>query len=292
MPKPLQSVTLIHNLTTDPNNQYRDRVQAFFKAKEITVHYVPVEGKNSPAVPQEAKKPDLVLVLGGDGTFLRASEQFVEAASPIVGINTGTLGFLTTIEASEMDHYLEKLAVGDFKLENRLMLAIKTVGKSTRQKNPYHALNDVVIKNQNPSQLCTLRLYIQNTLVAVYDADGIIISTPTGTTAYTMAAGGPVMSPDVEAISITPICPHSFSAKAVVVPADKTIRVESHPKNLPVVYAYDGHECGTLAPEEAIEIYRAPKPLQMVHFNEDNFYVLLHRKLDWSMNPRWKARGF
>ncbi|MEB3286460.1 MAG: NAD(+)/NADH kinase [Vampirovibrionales bacterium] len=288
----LSSITLVHNITTDAENIYRDHVLSFFKEQGIQVHCVPVARKDSPVIPKEAALPDMVMVLGGDGTFLRAAGHFVEESVPIVGVNTGTLGFLTSIEAKQMLPYLQKLAAGQYSVDNRLMLTLRQLGPNAVQdETPKYALNDVVIKNQNPSQLCTLRLFINDTLVAVYDADGIILSTPTGTTAYTLAAGGPVISPEVEAISITPICPHSFTAKAVVVPADKMIRVESHPRNQSVIYAYDGHESGVLSAEDAIEVYAAPKPLKMVDFDEDNFYMLLHRKLDWSSNPRWKVRG-
>lgn len=282
-------ITLIHNLTTDPKKIYCNKVVEFFETQHVKVSQVAVATKDTPVIAAEAMKPDLVIVLGGDGTFLRAASQFVDNHVPIVGVNTGTLGFLTRIEADRMRPYLELLMAGQYSLEERLMLHVNQSASASNQV----ALNDVVIKNQNPSQLCTLRLYINDTLVAVYDADGMIISTPTGTTAYTLAAGGPVLSPEVEAVTITPICPHSFSAKAVVVPADKTIRVESHPKNHDVVYALDGQEAGVLKPEEAIDIVRSNTRLQMINFDkeEDNFYMLLHRKLDWSMNPRWKAKG-
>lgn len=153
------------------------------------------------------------------------------------------------------------------------------------------ALNDVVVKNANPSQLCTLRLYVDNTLVAIYDADGLILSTPSGSTAYTMAAGGPVISPEVDAISITPICPHSFSAKAVVVPLNKEFRVESDTKNYDVVYAVDGLECGILKPGQFLTVCRSSITCRMINFerDDDDFYVLLKRKLHWAMNPRWLA---
>lgn len=282
----LNHITLVQNLTTDPDSVYAEQVLSFMKRHGVAVSLITVQGKEYPVVPVDAIKPDLVIVLGGDGTFLRAASQFVAQQVPLVGVNTGTLGFLTHIDVQKLDEYLNLLIQGRYKLEQRTMLSIQNGGHSTSENL---ALNDVVVKNANPSQLCTLRLYVDNTLVAVYDADGLILSTPSGSTAYTMAAGGPVISPEVDAMSITPICPHSFSAKAVVVPLNKAFRVESDTQNYEVIYAVDGLECGVLKAGESLTVMRAATTCQMVNFerDDDDFYVLLKRKLHWAMNPRW-----
>jgi NAD+ kinase len=283
----LKHVTLVQNVTTDPDNVYAEQVLSFLNLHGVQVSLLTVQGKECPTVPPEAAKPDLVIVLGGDGTFLRAARQFVGQQVPLVGVNTGTLGFLTHIDVQKLNEYLNLLLQGRYTLEQRTMLSIRSQGDGKIVEDL--ALNDVVIKNANPSQLCTLRLYVGNTLVAIYDADGLILSTPSGSTAYTMAAGGPVISPEVDAISITPICPHSFSAKAVVVPLNKEFRIESDTKNYEVIYAVDGLECGTLQPGEFLTVQRAPITCLMVNFEreDDDFYVLLKRKLHWAMNPRW-----
>lgn len=280
--KHLQTVTLVQNISTDPENRYQEQVSSYLQSKGIEVNILIVESKDCPVIPEGAATPDLVIVLGGDGTFLRAARSFAGQQVPLVGINTGTLGFLTRIEADKIPLYLKLLLEGHYEIEERMMLSIGDYDL---------ALNDVVIKNANPSQMATLRLYINEQLTAIYDADGLIISTPTGSTAYTLSAGGPVISPEVEAISITPICPHSLSAKPIVIPADKCLRIESVPKNRQVVCAVDGQESGILHPGESLTICRSPIPLQMVNFQmeEDNFYLLLKKKLHWAMNPRWKT---
>lgn len=302
----LKHITLVQNLSTDPKSFYAQQVLEFFTQQGIRISHLQVSGKDCPDVPLEAANPDLVLVLGGDGTFLRAARKFVLRAVPLVGINTGALGFLTHIEADRLKFYLNLLIQGQYVLEPRMMLSIQG-GKSENSSKPIlqdHALsqnmlcedtlalNDVVVKNANPSQLCRLHLFVNDTLVAVYDSDGLILSTPSGTTAYTMAAGGPVVSPEVDAISITPICPHSFSAKAVVVPFNKEFRVQSDFKNQEVVFALDGLECGVLKPGESLRVVRAEIPFKMVNFQQeqDDFYALLKRKLQWSMNPRWQSQ--
>ncbi len=286
----LTHVTLVQNCSTDPDNHYADQVLGFFARNQVRVSHLTVVGKDCPEVPPAAAKPDAVVVLGGDGTFLRVARKFVLQGVPLVGVNTGTLGFLTHIDVSRLNEYLELLVAGKYALDERVMLS---VGNSKGANNCREdiALNDVVVKNANPSQLCTLRLFVNNTLVAVYDADGLILSTPSGSTAYTMAAGGPVISPEVDAIAITPICPHSFSAKAVVVPFDKEFRVESDTKNGSVIYALDGLDCGSLKAGESLSIVRSPVSCKMINFQkeEDDFYVQLKRKLHWAMNPRWQS---
>ncbi len=292
----LKHITLVQNMSTDPDSVYANQVLDFFATHGVHVSHLQVMGKDCPEVPPEAANPDMVIVLGGDGTFLRAARKFVLQQVPLVGVNTGALGFLTHIEADHLHAYLELLMEGKYALDPRMMLSIKSSGEGGTFKNGLCneelALNDVVVKNANPSQLCRLHLFVNDTLVAVYDSDGLILSTPSGTTAYTMAAGGPVISPEVDAISITPICPHSFSAKAVVVPFNKEFRVQSDPKNQEVVFALDGLECGMLKPGESLVVVRAPIPFKMVNFKreDDDFYSLLKRKLQWSMNPRWQSQ--
>lgn len=288
----LKHITLVQNLSTDPKSVYANQVLEYLTHHGVHVSHIQVLGKDCPEVPPEAANPDLVIVLGGDGTFLRAARKFVSQNVPLVGVNTGALGFLTHIEADKIHLYLDLLIQGKYSLEPRMMLSIQNVqGGNTAFCGEELALNDVVVKNANPSQLCRLHLYVNDTLVAVYDSDGLILSTPSGTTAYTMAAGGPVVSPEVDAISITPICPHSFSAKAVVVPFNKEFRVQSDPKNQDVVYALDGLECGVLKPGESLVVVRAGIPFKMVNFerSDNDFYSLLKRKLQWSMNPRWQS---
>jgi len=293
----LKHITLVQNLSTDPDSFYANQVLGFLTQHGIRVSFLQVLGKNCPDVPPEAANPDLVIVLGGDGTLLRAARCFVMQQVPLVGVNTGALGFLAHIEANRLPFYLDLLLNGKYTLDERVMLSIRSYGQGDQKAGSPNvseevALNDVVIKNANPSQLCRLHLYVNDQPVAVYDSDGLILSTPSGTTAYTMAAGGPVISPEVDAISITPICPHSFSAKAVVVPVNKEFRIESDPKNQDVVFALDGLECGVLKPGESLVVVRAEKPFKMVNFEreEDDFYSLLKRKLQWSMNPRWQSQ--
>ncbi|MEM0952182.1 MAG: NAD(+)/NADH kinase [Cyanobacteria bacterium P01_H01_bin.74] len=282
----------MQNKTTDLDDYYTKQVLNFFQENHIQTFHLVVHGKECPIVPDYAATPDLVVVMGGDGTLLRVARQFVRKDVALIGVNTGSLGFLTRIEADCINEYLPLLLSGQYSVDTRLLLSVKSTtckdGHCQVLPQEELALNDVVVKNANPSQLCRLQLYVNEVLVAVYDSDGLILSTPSGTTAYTMAAGGPVVSPEVDAISITPICPHSFSAKAVVVPFNKEFRVQSDENNNDIVFALDGFEQGVLKPGESLVIMRANVPFKIINFGQDDedFYTLLKRKLQWSMNPR------
>jgi NAD+ kinase len=250
--------------------------------------------------------PDLIVVIGGDGTLLSVVRHYAAWEAPIAGINTGSLGFLTRIGAHQTGYYLARMAAGDYTLEQRMLLEIDRLGHA--EPNAFGtcnvsgaaiALNDVVIKNADPSQLTCLNFYINDTLVAVYDADGLIVSTPTGSTAYNLSAGGPVVSPEVEALCVTPICPHSLSAKPVVIPANKILTVEVAEKTFErsagVVVALDGQEALRLDTQmgHRLQVKQARQPLQLVNFGQeaDNFYLLLKRKLHWGLNPRTAGGG-
>ncbi len=291
-PPKLKAVTLVHNISTDPSHAFSRRVIDFFEENGIRVYLSTVKNRECPEFTEEAAGSDLVIVIGGDGTVLRTARVFSEKQVPLVGVNAGTLGFLTRIDADQLISYLELLKGGKYELEPRTMLRVRTPLHQNSHTGEL-ALNDVLVKNANPSQMGSFRLFINDTLIADYDADGVIIATPTGSTAYTLSAGGPVISPEVEAIAITPICPHSLSAKPVVVPADKCIRVESLSLNSHLVIAVDGQDTGILNLGDSILVERAPFPMQFVTFRpeEEDFYLLLKNKLHWAMNPRWKSQG-
>jgi len=286
-PVSLKSVALVHNRTTDPDNVYREKVTSFLEQHGLSVHVIAVENRNMPVLPPITQNVDLLLVLGGDGTVLRTAQAFAQRQVPLVGINTGKLGFLTRIDPDTLDEALERLVSGRFQLEPRTMLAVQLPNTPPELM----ALNDVLVKSSNASQMGSFKVFINNQEIATYDADGVIIATPTGSTAYTMSAGGPVISPEVQAVAITPICPHSLSAKPVVVPLSKTIRVQSVSNKDALIVAVDGQECGTLESGETVTIHQSPRPMQFVTFQpeEEDFYPLLRRKLHWAMNPRWKT---
>ena len=159
---------------------------------------------------------NLAIVIGGDGTFLKASRFYSKKDIPIIGFNIGRLGYLAQAHPNEADFVIEKLKKGDYKIENRLML---------KSKNKT-ALNDIVIKGQNCARTATLDLYINNKKLCSYVADGLIISTPTGSTAYSLSAGGPIISPNIDCFLIIPICPHTLNTRPIIIPSDEKIKMQ------------------------------------------------------------------
>lgn len=279
------AVILVQNRETDPHDALRNRVERFLSDHHVAVETVVLPSRECPVIHQGQNHPELIVVLGGDGTFLRAARCFARDQVPLVGVNTGHLGFLTRIEANKVEEYLTTILAGNITLEHRMMLAVES--------DDLWALNDVVIKNANPSRLATLNVYMDDRLLADYDADGLIVCTPTGSTAYNLSAGGPIMDPEAEVMAITPICPHSLSAKPIVLPADRELVIESAITNAShLVCAVDGDEAFHLSPGQRLRLFKSSYQLPMLAFQTeaDNFYAILKRKLGWGANPRTVAQ--
>ncbi len=215
---------------------------------------------------------DFVFVIGGDGTILKAARFYSRYETPIFGINLGRLGFLSQASRDNLAYAVKQILQGNYKVEKRLML----------KANNNVALNDFVIKGDLSSRTSRFALQINDKFVCEYLADGIIVSTPTGSTAYGMAAGGPVLAPDVEAIVIVPICPHTFSARPIVVSSSDRIKILSCPNNKYIVSA-DGQDVFSFTSDLVItkSIYSANLAL----LNGNDFYTVLRNKLHWGISP-------
>ena len=217
---------------------------------------------------------DLAIVIGGYGTFLKASRFYAPFNTPILGFNVGRLGYLTQARPDEIDEVIEKLKNNDFDIENRLML----------KANNKTALNDVVIKGVNCARSSTMELYINDKKLCSYVADGLIISTPTGSTAYSLSAGGPVVSPDIDCFLIIPICPHTLNMRPIVIPAHEKITIKN--KNEKLNVSFDGQVDIILENEITIEKNDHSAKLLVLNQNKDKFYDILKEKLHWSLPPR------
>lgn len=215
---------------------------------------------------------DFVFVIGGDGTILKASRFYSKFSIPIFGINLGHLGFLSQASGTDMKSAILKIINDDYKIENRIML---TSGN-------YTALNDFVIKGAEHSRAEIFSLEIDGKFVCDYFADGLIISTPTGSTAYGMASGGPVLSPESNVVEIVPICPHTFSARPIVVPSDCEIKILSL-KNQKYCISADGQE--VFESDKDIVITKSKYSAKLVLLNNNDFYTVLRNKLHWGITP-------
>ncbi len=219
---------------------------------------------------------DLAIVIGGDGTFLKASRFYSKKDIPIIGFNVGRLGYLAQAHPNEADFVIEKLKKSDYKIENRLML---------KSKNKT-ALNDIVIKGQNCARTATLDLYINDKKLCSYVADGLIISTPTGSTAYSLSAGGPIISPDVDCFLIIPICPHTLNTRPIIIPSNEKIKIIASEKKEKLNVSFDGQEDITTTNEIIIEKNEKYAKLLILNRQNDKFYDILKEKLHWSIAPK------
>ena len=225
---------------------------------------------------------DCVIVLGGDGTFIQTVRDFAGLDVPMVGVNMGTVGFLTTIELEDLHDGLDALIDGDYTIQNRMLLR-GTVYRQNRRLQKSIAFNDVIVTRSGFSRLVELKIYVNNQLLDIYAADGVIISTPAGSTGYNLSAGGPVVFPETEMMIITPICPHSLSARSVVVSAQAKIKVEigrrRKTQKEEALVTYDGDTVYDLESSDVVEIVRSSKMVPVVSVRQKSFCDILRNKM-------------
>jgi len=231
-----------------------------------------------------AKRADVLLIAGGDGSLLDVVNTVYPSQTPILGVNIGSLGFLTAVAATEVEKVLPYLATMDLLLSPRLVLEAVIHRPSGRKHVVPCNLNDIVITRMAASRLARIRVEVGDALVTEYVCDGLIISTPTGSTAYNLASNGPILSPTADAIVLTPICPHTLTNRALVVGTDQPIRVRIVKQaGVPAPgVQFDGHDGGRLHPHEWLEITPAKAKVQLAYLPHTDFYRVLRQKLKWS----------
>lgn len=226
-----------------------------------------------------AERYDLVIVLGGDGTLLSVARS-VATGVPILGVNLGRLGFLTELSRSELYPSLARVLAGDFSLQERSMFDVvlrRRGGVAAR----FRAFNDVVIAKSALAQIIELELRVDGGLVANYRADGLILSTPNGSTAYNLSAGGPIVYPTLPVALVTPICPHALSMRPIVVPDTEAVTVTLVTQSQEVFLTVDGQEGGHLAPDDQVIVQRSEATARLVRMNDRTYYDSLRDKLNW-----------
>lgn len=225
---------------------------------------------------------DFVVVLGGDGTILSTSRQVVEYEVPLLGINLGRLGFLAEVEIDHIKQAFKKIIKGEYTIEERMMLKINYCSKNACSKL-FTALNDVVVTRGAFSRMVDLKIYINNKFIDNFTADGVIVSTPTGSTAYNLSAGGPILSPITEMMVITPICPHSLYVRSIVVSSMDHIQIiigsDAQIKEEEIMLTIDGQTGFKLNYKDEINITKADKYTKLVKTTDNNFYDILREKM-------------
>ncbi len=237
-----------------------------------------------PAPPSLARSPqlDCLVTLGGDGTLLRGARTLNGGNTPILGVNLGRLGFLTTATAQTLDWALDALVRGAFATENRLALEPTIVARGGESRTEPVVLNDVVVHKGGVARVIRLRVSVDGEEVGQYSADGIVVSTPTGSTAYSLSAGGPIVVPSVDAIVVAAICPHTLAVRPLVVPAHAKVTVEPIPPwTDDVLVSFDGQVGTTMQSGDRLVVQRADRPVLLVRLGPEGFFARMRKKLHW-----------
>ena len=220
---------------------------------------------------------DILVSLGGDGTLISVARRSYEYHKPVLGINVGTLGFLTDINPDDIESFIKRLKRGDFRIDTRMMVEVSILGKKER----IVAFNDVVITRPAVSKMIYIDVMIEDNLMNSYYGDGLIISTPTGSTAYNLSAGGPVVYPFSNDFIFTPICPHSLTQRSLVLPAEFEFTITTKSKSALIVI--DGQDMYEFTPKDIVLVKKAPVGAKLIHRKERNYFDVLREKLSWGI---------
>lgn len=228
---------------------------------------------------------DLLLTLGGDGTLLRGARLVSEKHIPILGVNLGYLGFLTSIAPGEMEAALKQLLSGEYWLDVRFTLEACVVDEKGVCGAAYYALNDAVLHKGGFARVIRLAVYVgaEREEIGSYSADGIIIATPTGSTAYSLSAAGPIVVPSVDCIIATPICPHSLVLRPLVLPSTEEIRIEVLSDTTELMLTVDGQDGERLSSGSALVVRKGAPTVPLVRFADQSFFSTMRRKLHWGI---------
>jgi NAD+ kinase len=241
-----------------------------------------IVGRGSEGVARAAVGRDaqLVIVAGGDGTLLSVARALPRGGPPVLGVNLGSLGFLTDVSRGQLDQLLPAILAGRYAIERRMMLSIE-VRRGGRTRGRYRALNDVVINKSALARILDIELTVDGAPITIYKADGLILSTPTGSTAYCLSAGGPIVHPGMQAIVVTPICPHTLTNRPLVVPGNLTLEARVGPGDENVFLTLDGQVGLPLARDDRVRVRRSRNDLRVVSLPGRSYFRVLQHKLKW-----------
>jgi NAD+ kinase len=223
---------------------------------------------------------DLIIVLGGDGTLLATARVLNRKPVPLLAVNLGGLGFLTVITRDELFPTLERVLAGDFRTERRVQIEADVI-RAGEVISSFLALNDVVLNKGAIARVLDFDVSVDGQFISTYKADGLIVSTPTGSTAYSLAAGGPVIAPSVEAFIVTPICAHTLTNRPIVLPDSAEIEVEVKSQRESVYLTVDGQVGIAVRSEDAVHMRRASSVVELIQSPQKNYFEILRQKLKW-----------
>ena len=263
-----------------------DRLFAYASAHDVTLvgeprlsevwpEPIPVFGADCPEI-------DLLVTFGGDGTLLRAARYLGPSSVPILGVNLGQVGFLTTTTPDRLEDALVTVARSEHDTEQLTTLKTSIVGEDGEERSDVVVLNDIVVHKAGVAHVIRFRVTVDGSEVGLYSSDGIIVATPTGSTAYSLSAGGPIVMPAADALVITAICPHALAFRPLVVPGDAVICLQVvPPQRDEVIVSYDGQHGDTLGPGDRVVVQRAPVAVQLVRLGKKGYLDRVRALLQW-----------
>jgi len=278
-------IGIIGKTNTDKAYEIAKDLSGWFNARGVEVIFEQEIGKKirrrkSVPAAEIPELVDIILVFGGDGTFLGVSRLACEHGTPILGINLGGLGFLTEITVDEIYPMMERILSGDYEIEDRQMLRTTVRREKTRAKH-YEVLNDVVINKEAVARIIDLEIYIEGSHVTTYKADGIILSTPTGSTAYSLSAGGPIVHPALPVTIVTPICPHTLTNRPLVVSNEMKVEIKITTQEPDTYLTLDGQIGIRLKTGDVIEVRKSDTVVKLIKSPFRDYFTILKTKLMW-----------
>lgn len=236
----------------------------------------------------ESLSADLAFVFGGDGAILAACRRLNGRQIPLMGVHLGKFGFLAELTPEEVSQTLEKIFAGEYTISQRMLLTCEVI-RSNQIIKKTSGLNDAVISRSSLSRLVSIKLYINGKEVTTYSSDGLIISTPSGSTAHSLSAGGPVVTPDMDAFIITPICPHTLSNRPLVISGDSKIEMEPVSESKGIGLTIDGQIYTDIMANDKIRVEKAKEKLHLIDTQTRTFYDVLREKLNWRGHPTYNV---
>ncbi|TCT16928.1 NAD+ kinase [Natranaerovirga pectinivora] len=292
----MENFGILTNRSKDPDFEMTKLIAKWLednnKTVVLTTELLESSEDNKVNMADEAlyKVMDCAIILGGDGTIIHSARKLAVHEVPIVGVNLGTVGFLAEVEKKDALNVLEKILSEEYVIENRMMLSTSIISSNGNMINAGIGLNDVVVTRGGFSRIIELSVYVNGQLIDIYYADGMIVSTPTGSTAYSLSAGGPILNPATEMMVITPICPHSLTARSIVVSGEDEVWVKvediRNKEDGDVLVTIDGQIGYKLNKNDKIVIKNAAHKTKLVKLKDNNFYTLLRKKIGCHLKER------
>jgi NAD+ kinase len=286
-PETLRTIGLIAGFDKASSRQVVLRASALIArtgrsvvADEQTARMAGLRCATAPNPAALARQAGLLLVFGGDGTMLHVVREMRGAETPILGINIGRLGFLTAVTSSDLPGALQEIWQNDFVIESRPL--IEAAGQCQGNPIQMRAFNEIVISHGAVSRVIELDVHVDDQSLTRYRGDGLIVSSPTGSTAYSLSAGGPIISPEARVFAITPICAHAVSNRSVIIDSNSTVRVKLLSRHMETIISADGQLQATVGADDAITIRRSRHSARLLHLRGTSFFAAVRQKLRWS----------